>query len=372
MKILIAPNSFKECKSSVETSHLINKFLIDAGYTDNILLPLSDGGDGFLDVCCSKFNLSKKYYRINNVFSDGENKVPVGISEDYEYYIEVADVIGMKIIEPNRRNPAVINSAPLGELIKKLLKPTIKKFNKITIGIGGTATSDLGLGVCEKFGLKLFDKNNKEVEVKPINYNKVERIILPRKSKLLLNTVIDVKIPLTGKKGCNQVFAAQKGASSFQINAMEAGAKKIIQILKRDHGIDFSKKLIGAGGGLLLGLSLIGYVNIIESTQFLINKLALLKYIENADLVITGEGNFDKQSYLKKATGIVVTESLKKKKKVALFVGKNEVRISKFNQHNPLIFELMSKYKSRSESIANFENGIKLLTNDLISTICKL
>lgn len=366
MKILVAPNSFKECANSVRTAYIINKTLTEAGFRDNSLLPLSDGGDGFLDVCCSRFNLVKRYYRVNNVFYDEKIKVPIGITNSGSHcYIEVAELIGMKIIPRQRRNPAIINTAPLGELIKKLES----KYSKITFGIGGTATSDLGLGICEQFGLKLFDRNNKVLEVKPTNYYKVDSIILPRKSNLKFDAVIDVGIPLVGVKGCNKIFASQKGASPQDINAMDAGAKRIIKILKRDHGINFYNEDIGAGGGLLLGLSLIGNVNIIESTQFLIKQLALLKYIENADLIITGEGNFDKQSYLKKATGIVVAEALKKGKKLALLVGKNEVQLSAFKHQAPLVFELMSIYKTRDESIADFENGLTALTKELIFRI---
>jgi len=370
VKILIAPNSFKECASSVEVAEIIHSVLYQNGFTDLLKLPLSDGGDGFLEICKAKFDLDTSYWKVENITHDAITSVPVGITKDWSTsYFEVADIIGMKIVPVSKRNPCMLNTSPIGELLLQLEEKSRNKLKKAVLGIGGTATSDLGLGLCTKFGLKLFDKNDVQMDVQPQNYYKVNRIVLPRKVAIDIEAIIDVEIPLIGNSGCNKIFASQKGASADEILALEAGAKKILYLLKKDHGLDFYKVKIGAGGGLLLGLSLLGNVGIKHSTTFLTKDLGINNFIAESDLVITGEGAFDKQSFLKKAAGIVVAEAFKKGKKVVLMVGKNFVSFDAFKDNPPIILELMEHYSTKEASISNFRNGIGILTKLLVNEI---
>jgi glycerate 2-kinase len=370
MKILIAPNSFKECASSIEVSNIIHSVLYRNGFTDLVKLPLSDGGDGFLEICKAKFDLDDANWTVDNITGEGATTVPVGITKNWsKFYFEVADVIGMKVVPVSKRNPNLLNTSPVGELLLKLEEKSQNQLGKVILGIGGTATSDLGLGLCSKFGLKLFDRNDKQIEVHPKNYYNVNRIELPRKISLTMEAIIDVEIPLIGNNGCNKIFASQKGAAAEDINALEAGAKRIIYLLKKDHGLDFYRVKNGAGGGLLLGLSLLGKVSIKHSTTFLAKDLGMNDFIAESDLVITGEGAFDEQSFMKKAAGIVVSEAFKKGKKVALMVGKNFVSFDAFKDNPPIILELMAHYPTKEESILDFKNGIETLTKILINKI---
>ncbi|MGE5497817.1 MAG: glycerate kinase, partial [Syntrophothermus sp.] len=229
--------------------------------------------------------------------------------------------------------------------------------SKIILGIGGTGTSDLGLGLCVPFGLRLLDKNGIELEAIPQNYPKVKKIILPGRLKLKIEVVLDVKVPLFGRNGTSRVFSPQKGASPEDVNLLEKGVKNILRVLKKEHGLDFENTLIGAGGGLTLGLMLISVTKVITSREFLVKKLGLRQKIRRADLVVSGEGKLDYQSYLEKATGIVIEETLRLKKRIIIIAGSHELP-AKYKKDIEVI-SLMDFYKSRSDSIKNYKTGIE-------------
>ncbi len=359
MKILVAPNSYKECASSSEAADLIAAQLSRHGFSDVTTFPLSDGGDGFLEVCERHENLNRKFFRIQNCFNAQRKRVPVGIDKkSNSLYIEAADIIGLKDIPVRFRKPTELNSENFGVLIHRLYHSRVRQPRKLTIGVGGTGTNDLGLGLCRPFGLTLFDKRGKELAIVPKNYSSVATIRLPRKVSLLIEVVLDVEAPLFGKNGPSKVFAKQKGASDSDIALLERGVKNIVRVLERDHGVRFKDKLYGAGGGLALGLSLIAGVKVILAKQFLVQRLRLAEQIKQCDVVITGEGKFDQQSFMNKATGVVLQEAAKQKKKTIMIVGSSLLSNKSLKWTKPAIYEMAPLFVSERDSIRFFKKGI--------------
>ncbi len=218
-KILIAPNSFKECSDSVTTTKLISTNLrSELNGFEIIEKPLSDGGDGFLE--CIRYSNKKfepKIYSVNS-YNNLPKDVPVLIIGK-ELFIESADVVGLKLIPPSDRNPLKINTAPLGELLIKIdseVKQGKIDISIVTIGIGGTATNDLGLGVCDKFGLELIDSSGQQLNTLPSEFNKAARIIWHKPSlSFKIRALTDVNTPLMGKKGTAALFASTKRSKQF-------------------------------------------------------------------------------------------------------------------------------------------------------------
>jgi glycerate 2-kinase len=374
MKILVAPNAYKECASSTVAAELIAKELKRCGYNDAVRFPLSDGGDGFLEVCARLSQLQIRSFLIRNCHNALTRRVRVGFDKKTQtFYIESAKVIGLQTIPRRQRNPLKLSTENLGELLKRLCDTRRSKLPKCnaTIGIGGTGTSDLGLGLCQAFGLKLFDKSGNDLSVLPKNYSSVAKIILPEKKNFNIKVVLDVEAPLIGKNGTSKVFAGQKGASSADIVRLESGVKNVLKILRQDHNLRFHESLIGAGGGLTLGLSLIGNVHVVRSRQFLIKHMGLSRKIKECDLVITGEGRFDKQSLMEKATGIVVMEGQRQKKRIAMILGSCTVAMNTFDANAPHIYEMLPLFRSEREAILSFRKGITMsieaLVHDVIS-----
>ncbi|MFA4924850.1 MAG: glycerate kinase [Ignavibacteriaceae bacterium] len=369
IKLLIAPNSFKECADAIEIADGIKKHFTEPEFQVKSI-PISDGGDGFLEICQSNFLLETVTREIQSFYDESLFQIPIGISINHKkIYLESAEIIGMKKIPLEKRNPLILNSKNLGMLLLELEKE-FSSCKKIIFGLGGTATNDLGLGLCIPFGLKLFNKKGVELPVQPKYFADVASIILPEKKfSLSLEVITDVKIPLYGSVGTSKTFAEQKGATKKEIEILEKGVKNIISILRKEHRIDFSSKLIGAGGGLLLGLSLVADPQVIYAEEFLLKDLQLEQEIEKADFIITGEGSFDEQSMMKKGTGILIRLAKKHNKKIFLVCGRfHPVDIFQ-NIPQTKAFSLGKYFKSKQTSIKNYKIGIEKACGEIKSYI---
>ncbi len=124
--------------------------------------------------------------------------------------------------------------------------------------------------------------------------------------------------------GPAKLFSRQKGASKKEVALLEKGTENILRILKQNYSLDYTKKNIGAGGGLGLGISLLSKMNVIRSVDFLNKTMKLSSVIGAGDIIITGEGTYDRQSNIDKATGVVIKEARRQKKKIFLIAGRIE------------------------------------------------
>ncbi len=371
-KILIAPNSFKECADSITVSEYLSNDLNKLA--DNIISrPVSDGGDGFLKVCEKNFSLKPIKYQISSPYNDSKLNCRAGYDEKKKFiYIESANILGVKIIPVSKRNPLKLSSKGMGELISKILKDHQigkRKIKKLIIGIGGTGINDLGLGLFSKFGLKLFDHNEKEIDIIPSNFIKVkkivwQKIVLPFKIEI----IIDVYNELLGKQGATKIFGKQKGLTSEGIYIVEKGFQNIISILKANGILNQTKRLSGAGGGLAAGLQIFFNSNIVHSKDFILKDLGISK-IKNIGLVITGEGSFDKQSLMEKATGNLVKYFSKINVPVIVCCGIFDKHLNKLLPKSVKVIELRKYFQSENESINNFRKGILLASKEIQSKI---
>ena len=235
-RILIAQNSFKECADSVTIAELIKKNLSSLMNTELITKPISDGGDGFIQVCKYYFGGKIKTYKISTAYEEAIFDCPVlYIESKKEIYIESAEVLGLKKVPFQFRNPLKLSSKGLGELLLKIeeeIKHRKLNVEKVYLGIGGTATIDLGLGMMSKLGLKLFDTSGKELNVLPENFSIIESIDYnPYKFPFKIIPIIDVTNPLLGNNGGLRTFGKQKGADDKVISYLEKSFNHVINLL---------------------------------------------------------------------------------------------------------------------------------------------
>ncbi len=365
INILVSTNSFKECISSVKLSSLIAEEFDDLQGVNSILKPISDGGDGFLDVCNFHFGGEIMNYKISTPYDNSELICTILYNNDSKtIYIESADVLGLKVVPAEFRNPLKLSSKGLGELFLKIENDVSSgriSIDKIIVGIGGTATIDMGIGACSALGLKLYDENNKELLPVPKNFNKVEDIEWNNKTfPFQIDLIIDVDNPLLGKTGAATVFGHQKGASESDTIILENGFNNIVNLLQNNNIVSSSNPLFGSGGGIPSLLYILLNAKIRRARDFILNDLYIRNLKGEVDIVITGEGAFDNQSLMGKGAGIILQEFEKYSSKMFLLCGIIRDEVKQKLPDNILPIEISNFFQNNNESILNIESGIRL------------
>lgn len=322
MKILIACDKMKGTFSSKSIGELIAS-IID-NYNSNIdteVIQVSDGGDGFIDSLRWRNNFSRWEFLSYNA---AKRK----IQSHYLYNIynrtavlESALTLGISKLAVNEKHILQLSSYGLGYDISRVTE--VRKPQKIVVGIGGTSTNDLFVGGASALGYIFIDNNGHELDPIPVNYLKISHIITPDiRPSAEFYAAVDVKNPLLGINGATNIYAPQKGASPNEIEILENSFTHLSEIIKNDLGIDVTK-IDGAGAGGGIGGGLAAFLNaiIISGADFVLDNIGIDQKISESDLVITGEGSFDKQSLMGKITGNIITRCKKQNKKVLIISG---------------------------------------------------
>ncbi|MFA7419837.1 MAG: glycerate kinase [Melioribacteraceae bacterium] len=378
--ILIAPNSFKECADSVEISEYIKTSLFRL-LPDEIrsqinfdLKPISDGGDGFLQVAQRNFGLEFLHFEITYPYSDDKFFCPVAFSEQTKtLYVETAEVLGLKLIPTELRNPMHLSSKGMGDLlihINDSVENSVLPIEKVVIGVGGTAINDLGLGMLQTVGWKFFDDDENEVDPIPANFSKIkgfegEKIEVPFKIEL----IVDVDNPLIGDQGASLMFSLQKGASEEEAEEMDKGFQDVLAVL----GISEKKidLLNGSGGGLTAAFELFFDVEVKYAPDFIVDELKIHDTINNNyDLVVTGEGQLDSKSLMNKGAMLVVNEFAEKEVPIYLVCGQTEGDLPAVE--NLHVIEVAEYFNSEEESIQKIDKGIEMACKKIGKDVIKL
>lgn len=323
LKIVIAPNAFKESLSSKDAAQAIYKgFLSQFPDADIQCVPLADGGEGTLDCLVQHQHLKGKNFKgkiIRSIVQGPRLKkvtARMGLLQDkaistgnikdktknntkknnYTAIIEMAEASGLALLNTSLRNPLKTTTFGTGELIKKALNMGARK---IIIGLGNSATVDAGIGALAALGVQFKDASGKKIPLTGEGLNRLKRIDFSRLDKRLVNTKIiaacDVDNKLIGKNGAIQ-YAAQKGATLKQIKILEKGLKNFDNIVSKVlHKRIGNIPGAGAAGGLAAGLLCLN-AELQPGASFIMQSIHFEQLIKDADLIISGEGQVDKQT----------------------------------------------------------------------------
>lgn len=297
MKVLAVPNSFKGSRSSIELcDDLRAGFLAQNKDIDFVSIPVADGGDGFLVSIVEALN--GEYIEVDTV--DALNrpiKAKAGIANGHGI-IEMALASGLAILDESELNPLKASSYGTGLIIQSLLS---KGINNIVLGIGGSATNDGGMGCLAALGYKFLDKMGNALYPSGESLEKIAIIdskeVLPQVLSAKITVVCDVNNPLTGTDGASYVYAPQKGATPEMVKRLDEGLKHYAHLIHKHTGSDFSKTSgSGAAGGIGFGLMSLANATLKSGVDTVLELCEYEKYLEGADLVITGEGRLDEQT----------------------------------------------------------------------------
>ena len=372
-RILISPNSFKECADSVIIAELIKDNLSYLKDAELIVKPMTDGGDGFLKVCQFYFGGKIKKYSISTAYDDSLFECPVLYCESRkEVYIESAEILGLKVVPFASRNPLRLSSKGLGELLRKIedgIHQGIINVQKVYIGIGGTATIDMGMGMMSELGLKLFDSSNIDINVLPENFSKVRTIeYKPFDFSFDIIPVVDVINLLVGEQSGIRVFGNQKGANNNTIGFLEDSFTHFLNLLE-NNDLQFSyNKLSGAGGGIPAALQIFYNPQLLYSSEFIEHNLGFNKYSysDNIDYLITGEGAYDNQSEFGKGADVLINLISETSKQVFLVCGKIGAESIDSLPKNIVPISLDNYFENESDSVMNYKLGIEKACQDIV------
>ena len=311
MKIIIAPQSFKGSLTAKEATKIISDCARNIfPESDLIGIPIADGGDGTLETIIDATNGKLMNSQVkgpdNSVVQaswglfNSEKNEKTGI-------IEMARASGLAMIDPKNLDPFNSTSFGTGELILDAVKNGAKK---IILGIGGSATNDCGIGVAKAVGIKFLDSKNNEVGNNVSNFSNIKKINLDKFNSQLndikFEVACDVTNKLCGKEGASYIYGPQKGASAEDVKILDKNLLHIGNLIEKDLGVNvLDIKGGGAAGGLGAGMVAFFGAKLRPGVDIIFDTLSVEEKIKDADLIITGEGQFDISSTYNKAPAAI-------------------------------------------------------------------
>lgn len=298
LNIIIATDSFKGSISAIKLSEVLTKQIVESGFPVNIQqVPLADGGEGSLDAISKVqdykvievdvFDPLFRKIKANYLFNPKRNIA----------FTELAQSSGFNLVKDK---PDIMNSSTYGtgQLIKHALENGARK---IVLFIGGSATNDAGLGILEACGFAFFDNRGEKIRPLPKNMEQINYI--DRAGSLffeyqpILLLAADVSNPFYGLNGAAHVYARQKGATDNEICNLNMGLRHIAKLIKMETSVDLQEiKGAGAAGGVGGGLVALAEGHIVSGADIIFTLLQLKNKINDADIIISGEGKIDSQS----------------------------------------------------------------------------
>lgn len=299
-KIVIAADSFKGTISATDVCEIIHRKAKETFCDCEVIkIPIADGGEGTLDV----FSEIEGYERIEKEFSDlnGERRLSKYLyNKDLKIaVIETAETSGLPISKS--KDPMITTTIGMGEQIKDAIELGAER---VVIALGGSGTNDGGVGMLFALGGKFYDKDGKEFMPVGGTLNNIKRIDmsgLDRYKNVSFTAMCDVENPPYGENGATYIYGRQKGATDETLPILDSGIKNLTELLSKERNEDYSR-LVGGGAAGALGLAIKGGLQgkLEKGISVAINLTDLEEKVKNADLLITGEGKLDEQSFMGK------------------------------------------------------------------------
>lgn len=314
--IIVAMDSFKGCIKSLDAGMAVREGIRQAGLdSDVIVLPMADGGEGTIEIlnhylggefktCRTHDALMNEVEARFHMWPDGERAV-----------VELAEAAGLTLIDQKHRSAVKATSFGFGELINCAIEAGARK---IICTLGGSASNDAGLGAMQALGLRI--SANGRFLTKPVTGSDLPFIddfdishLSPNLSECSFSFLYDADIPFTGPHGATMMYSAQKGASLAEQKFLEAGMRNIASLLTAHFGIQ-PDSIPGAGAAGGTGAALAAFLKAtpMKGIDTILDVASFDKLLENASLVITGEGKADAQTLQGKvAQGILRRASVR-------------------------------------------------------------
>ncbi|MCC7517974.1 MAG: glycerate kinase [Verrucomicrobiae bacterium] len=361
MRFLIAPDKYKGGLSAEGVARAIARGLRDAFPRASLrLMPLADGGDGTARILSRAFKARNRSTRVQ-----GPRFRPVNAAWGLlgtRAFMDMASASGLALLKPEERDPMQATSRGIGQLI---LAATKAGAREITLGVGGSATVDGGLGALRALGIRFLDARRRDVPEGGAGLLRIATVDTSacclRGTRLALILLSDVTNPLLGPKGAAPVFGPQKGASPEKVKALTRGLERLGAAILRATGCPVARMPHGgAAGGIVAGFSgLLGTIPGIEvravsGIEHLLRELDADAAVRKADWIFTGEGRLDDQTERGKTLAGLAALCRRHRKPVIAIAGSLDISLASMDRMGlQAVFAIPRRSCTLAESIAH-------------------
>ncbi|MBI5094094.1 MAG: glycerate kinase [Candidatus Hydrogenedentes bacterium] len=299
MRIVIAPDSYKECASAVVVAQAIAEGWRRAAPEAELkLIPMADGGEGTVETLVAATSGNTVSVTVTGPLGSPVEAVYGVLGDGKTAIIEMASASGLALVPPAKRDPCITTTFGTGELMRHALTHGVQR---IIIGLGGSATNDGGAGMAQALGYSLRDAAGVEL---PWGGAALERLAAidsgqadPRLKACDVLIACDVSNPLCGESGASQIYGPQKGATPDSVEQLDSALRHFGNIVERELGAPILTLAGGgAAGGLGAGLAAFAHGVLKPGVDIVADACGLDDAVRGAQLVITGEGRLDHQS----------------------------------------------------------------------------
>jgi glycerate kinase len=303
-KVVLAPQGFKESLTGMEIAEAmsigVKHIWPDA---ETVLIPVADGGDGTLQALVDSSGGSVRTAMVEDAIGRTIEAEWGALGNGTTAVIEVASAVGLARLSEDERDVRNASTFGVGQLFSEVLDAG---FSDFIIGVGGSATNDGGAGMIQAMGGNLTDSNGDDIARGGIALSDLTNIDVstldPRMAGANVVVACDVNNPLCGINGASAIFGPQKGATYEDVRELDAALANFAEVIAKDLHTDVAE-IPGAGASGGLGAGLMGFfgARLRLGSDIVLEAISFDKYLEGADLVIVGEGQFDRSTVFNKS-----------------------------------------------------------------------
>ena len=339
MKIVVALDKFKGSLTAPAACEIVRRAL--PATAKIIVKPMADGGDGTADALHAALGGEWITQTVTGPLPATHCTARyIWLAHERRAFVEMAQASGLVLLNPEQRNPLRTTTYGTGELMADAIR---RGAERIWLAVGGSATTDGGIGAAAALGWQFLDANGKPVN--PVG-GELERIVMLRAPSAQLppvDVLCDVDNPLCGEHGAARVFGPQKGATPAMVEQLDNGLRHLAGIVKAQLGKDIlNVPGAGAAGGLAGGAIAFLNARLVPGIETVMTASRLAEDLAGADWVITGEGQFDEQSLRGKVVAGVAALAQKHGVKVAVLAGRVKLSTAEWQQAGIAIAEAIT------------------------------
>ncbi|AJR01306.1 Glycerate kinase [Enterobacteriaceae bacterium bta3-1] len=369
MKIVIAPDSFKESLSAMQVAEAIEQGFSEIfPQAEYIKLPMADGGEGTVESMVAATGGERVHVNVTGPLGQPVNGFFGWMGDGETAVIEMAAASGLHLVALEQRNPLITTSFGTGELILAALNHGARK---IILGIGGSATNDGGAGMMQALGAHFHDIDGKELHVGGAALAQLASVDLSQLDARLAQTDIlvacDVDNPLCGAKGASAVFGPQKGATPERVKQLDAALQHYGEKIELATGKSVLN-VAGAGAAGGMGAALFGLLNarLQPGIEIVTEALKLADAVQGADLVITGEGRIDSQTVHGKTPVGVARVAKRYDIPVIAIAGGMTPDYSVVHQHGlDAVFSVLNRIQTLPEALEGARENVRVTARNV-------